>query len=110
MDWFLAAFWVTMIVGVAAVAVPAYWLASGWWQDRASFDTLAAPVANDPSITASVRVLTAGETLAQPIFDAATRASSSYRFGPDELSIAVSNEATITPSSGRILTAGEALL
>lgn len=42
MDLFEATFWVTMLVGLLAVLVPAYWLASESWQDRDRPDDLSA--------------------------------------------------------------------
>lgn len=33
MDSFEVAFWVTALAGLVALALPAYWLVSGWWKD-----------------------------------------------------------------------------
>lgn len=34
MDAFQAALWATILLGLLAVGLPAYWLVSSWWQDR----------------------------------------------------------------------------
>jgi hypothetical protein len=109
MDWFMATFSVMMLVGLSAVLVPAYWLASGWWRDRGRRDEVSVALADDVPVSPSfVHILTAGEALAQPNFGAAARGSLS-RERPDERPVPLAAGASNAASFVRIPTAGEAL-